>query len=173
VVVAPHNFPQRTQPFTRQDHTNMPPSDILIRRAALDEIVDLRHAILRAGLPREAAIFDGDDAATSRHYAGIDRVTGLVVACATLHLNAWQGEPAWQLRGMATNPAVRGTGIGRALLEVLEQELRGDRAAPPQLWCNARTPAIGFYQRMGWTVASDVFEIPTAGPHVRMAKRLT
>ena len=51
--------------------------------------------------------------------------------------------------------------------------LRADRSSPPQLWCNARTPAVGFYQRMGWAVVSDVFEIPTAGPHVRMTKRLS
>jgi GNAT superfamily N-acetyltransferase len=148
-------------------------SDILIRRASLGEIVDLRHAILRAGLPRDAAVFDGDNDATSRHYAAVMTATGQVVGCATVHLNTWQGEPAWQLRGMATDPAVRSTGIGRALMALLEQDLRADHWAPPQLWCNARTPAIGFYLRMGWTVISDVFEIPTAGPHVRMTKRLT
>lgn len=147
-------------------------TDILIRRASLDEIVDLRHVILRAGLAREEAIFPGDDEDTSRHYAGVDATTGRVVGCATIHLNAWLGEPAWQLRGMATDPAVRRAGIGRALLKLLEHDLRADRSSPPQLWCNARTPAIGFYQRMGWSVVSDVFEIPTAGPHVRMTKRL-
>ena len=146
---------------------------ILIRRASVDEIVDLRHAVLRAGMPREAAIFQGDADAASRHYAGVDRATQRVVACATVHLNTWQSDPAWQLRGMATDASIRGTGVGRALLEYLERDLRVDRSAPPQLWCNARTPAIGFYQRMGWAVESDVFEIPTAGPHVRMTKRLT
>jgi GNAT superfamily N-acetyltransferase len=150
----------------------MRPTGILIRRASLDEIVDLRHVILRAGLPRDEAVFDGDADPASRHYAGVDTAAGTVVGCATVHLNAWQGEPAWQLRGMATDPAVRRTGIGRGLLEFLEQDLRADRTAPPQLWCNARTPAIGFYQRMGWTVVSDIFDIPTAGPHVRMTKRL-
>ena len=152
----------------------MTQAPVLIRRGSLDEIVNLRHAILRAGLPRCAAIFPGDDDATSRHYAAVDPVTGRVVGCATLHLNDWLGEPAWQLRGMATDPAVRGAGVGKGLLRFLEQDLRADpRAASPQLWCNARTPATGFYQRMGWSIASDPFDIPTAGPHVRMVKRLT
>jgi len=150
----------------------MQESGILIRPASLDEIIDLRHAILRAGLPRSEAIFDGDDHPTSRHYAAVDPATESVVACATIHLNTWENEPAWQLRGMATDPTVRRTGVGRRLLEFLEQDLRAHPAAPPQLWCNARTPAIGFYQRMGWSVVSAVFEIPTAGPHVRMVKRL-
>jgi len=144
----------------------------LIRRASIDEIVDLRHAILRAGLPRSEAIFPGDADATSRHYAAVDPAIGRVVGCATVHLNTWLGQPAWQLRGMATDPAVRGIGVGRRLLQFLEQDLAADLAASPQLWCNARTPATGFYQRMGWSIVSDVFEIPTAGPHVRMVKRL-
>jgi GNAT superfamily N-acetyltransferase len=145
--------------------------EIIIRRAALAEIVDLRHVILRHGLPREEAIFGGDAAATSRHFAAVAKVGGAVVACATVHLNAWDGTPAWQLRGMATDPCVRKTGVGRRLLEFLERDL-ADASDVRQLWCNARVPAVGFYERMGWGVVSDVFEIPTAGPHVRMTKRL-
>jgi hypothetical protein len=45
--------------------------------------------------------------------------------------------------------------------------------APLLLWCNARVPAVPFYREMGWAVVSEPFEIPTAGPHVRMVKRLT
>ena len=36
-----------------------------------------------------------------------------------------------------------------------------------------RAPAVPFYQRAGWTVVSDVFDIPTAGPHHRMTRDLT
>ena len=35
-------------------------------------------------------------------------------------------------------------------------------------WCNARTTAIGFYEQVDWSVETDIFDIPTAGPHVRM-----
>jgi predicted GNAT family N-acyltransferase len=144
---------------------------IIIRRAALTEIVDLRHVILRNGLPREEAIFDGDDAATSRHFAAVGAAASSVVACATVHLNSWEGSPAWQLRGMATAPSVRATGVGGRLLRFLELDLT-DAPDVRQLWCNARVPAVGFYERMGWTVVSAAFEIPTAGPHVRMTKRI-
>jgi len=37
---------------------------------------------------------------------------------------------------------------------------------------NARVPAAGFYTKLGWTIASEQFEVPTAGPHYRMWKRL-
>jgi ribosomal protein S18 acetylase RimI-like enzyme len=72
---------------------------------------------------------------------------------------------------MAVSPEVRGRGVGQALLEFLESGLRAESPVR-QLWCNARTPAVGFYERQGWRVVSEVFDIPTAGPHVRMVKRL-
>ena len=142
----------------------------VIRRASIEEIIDLRHAILRHGLPRETAIFPGDDSATARHYAAV--ANNKIVGCATLHLNQWNGKPACQLRGMATSPDFRGAGTGRALVAFFEAEILSDPAAPRQLWCNARVPAAGFYQKLGWQIESDVFDIPTAGPHVKMSKLL-
>jgi GNAT superfamily N-acetyltransferase len=148
---------------------NAAPTAGRVRAAKLDEIVDLRYDVLRAGLPREAAIFDGDSAHTSRHYGAF--VDGRNIGCATLHLNHWLDEPAWQLRGMATAPDFRSAGVGRELLSFLEADLLATHPVH-LLWCNARVPAIRFYQRSGWQIVSEEFEIPTAGPHVRMVKRL-
>ena len=145
-------------------------ADITVRRADLDELVDLRHAVLRQGLPRGEAVFPGDDAPTARHYGAFRGRE--ILCCATLHASAWEGEPAWQLRGMATAPQARRTGLGRRVLELIEDDLREDAGRVLLLWCNARVPAVAFYREMGWEVVSDEFEIPTAGPHVRMVKRL-
>jgi GNAT superfamily N-acetyltransferase len=96
---------------------------------------------------------------------------GKCVGCATFHLNEWNGDVAWQLRGMATDPKFRGKGIGAKMLKVAEEKLR--RTSPVrQLWCNARTPAIEFYKKQGWAVVSEEFEVPTAGPHFKMTKFL-
>ena len=89
----------------------------------------------------------------------------------TLHPSDWKGEPAWQLRGMATAPGHQRRGLGRRVLEYLEADIRAEGAFR-LLWCNARVPAVNFYWRMGWSATSDPFDIPTAGPHVRMVKRL-
>ena len=152
----------------------MAEAEVNIRRASLEEILDLRHVVLRAGLPRESAIFPGDDVPSSRHYGAF--VAGAsqprTVGCATFHLNQWEGAPAWQLRGMATSDDFRKRGLGRAMLEVADREFLADPSAPRQLWCNARVPAMGFYQLLGWAVVSEPFEIPTAGPHVRMVRRI-
>ena len=139
-----------------------------VRPATVAEIAPLRHAILRAGLPPEEAFFAGDERADSFHYGGFHG--GQPVACATMHASTWDERPAFQLRGMATTARFRGRGLGRVLLEALERDIRAAAPTVRQLWCNARTPAIGFYERLGWRVVSAVFEIPTAGPHVRMTK---
>jgi GNAT superfamily N-acetyltransferase len=144
--------------------------EITIRRALPDEVVDLRHRVLRRGLPREAAIFSGDDAPGARHYGAFRG--GEILCCVTLHPSQWQGEPAWQLRGMATAPDHQRRGLGGRLLDWLERDVRSDGNSPRLLWCNARVPAVEFYRRMGWRVVSEQFDIPTAGPHVRMVKRI-
>ena len=139
-----------------------------IERVELNQIIDLRHEILRAGLPRQTAIFPADDDPGARHYGALDRAR--VVGCATLHPSQWEGEPAWQLRGMAVTDSHRGKGIGRQLLEFIEFDLKEQPVR--LLWCNARVPAAGFYRKFGWRIVSEAFDIPTAGPHVKMMIRL-
>lgn len=138
-----------------------------IGRVAVDCILPLRHAVLRADLPPASACFDGDSASSTIHLAALS--DGQVVACASYMVNALAGESAYQLRGMATHPAWQGQGLGRRLLDHAELLLQDD--AIRLRWCNARTAAIGFYARMGWVVVSEVFDIPTAGPHRRMIAR--
>src|SRR5204862_2072933 len=135
--------------------------------AKLSDIVDLRHAVLREGLPKDAAIFEGDEAATTLHFAAF--ADGKCVGCATFHFNSWEGKPAWQLRGMATDPAFRSCGIGTELLKLAEETVR-QKSPTRQLWCNARTPALNFYKKQGWQPLGEEFFIPTAGPHFKMTK---
>jgi GNAT superfamily N-acetyltransferase len=83
----------------------------------------------------------------------------------------WMGKPAWQLRGMATDPDFRGAGVGTRLLAHAEAAL-AKRSDFRQIWCNARSAAVGFYRKQGWTVVSDEFQIPGVGPHYKMTKTL-
>src|SRR2546423_1693551 len=135
---------------------------IVLRSATWEEIVDLRHAVLRQGLAREAAIFEGDDSPSSRHCGAFDGA--LAVGCATMHASRWEDEPAWQLRGMATVAELRGMGLGRTMLEGLEASILADAqegaSLPLLLWCNAPAPAIGFYKNLGWRAGAEQFPIP-------------
>jgi GNAT superfamily N-acetyltransferase len=149
---------------------------IEIRRVGVENILDLRHRILRAGLPPESARFEGDEAETTLHLAAftVEPAGGAgraAVGCLSLMLNCFHAEPAWQLRGMAVEEAHQGRGLGRELLAHAEAAAASQGQAG-LLWCNARLPAAGFYQKHGWAIVSEVFEIPTAGPHVKMSKRL-
>jgi GNAT superfamily N-acetyltransferase len=145
---------------------------ILIQRVSVERLLDLRHRVLRAGLPPDTARFDGDLELTTVHLGAIDRTSGDLLGCCTLVRRAWADtdEPAWQLRGMAIEPPVQRTGVGSRLLEVADDVARWSTHAP-LLWCNAREPAVPFYERHGWTRVGTRFDIPTAGPHFRMTKR--
>jgi GNAT superfamily N-acetyltransferase len=143
---------------------------VRLRRAGIDEIVKLRHAELRTGLPFETASFDGDHDASTWHFGaflvaeGAAGHAGAAVGCASFMVRAHEGRPAYQLRGMATRADLARHGIGGALLHLAVAELR-ERDDATLFWCNARVPAVPFYARMGWRVVSEVFDVPTAGPH--------
>jgi len=135
-----------------------------VRRAPLEAIVDLRHRILRAGLPRETAIFPGEDLPDKLHFAAY--MQGMVIGCATLHPAVFELQPAFQLRGMAVDPAYQRLGVGRELIAAAEA--CAQQVEISVLWANCRTPAVPFYEKMGWKIISDEFMVETAGPHFKM-----
>lgn len=147
---------------------------INIRLATADQIIDLRHRVLRTGLPRTSAMFSNDALQDSFHVAAFDGA--LAVCCATFHPGQWDSEPAWQLRGMATDAQHRSRGLGRRVLGFAEDAVQsrpmGSGGIVRLLWANARLGAIGFYQSQGWAIVSPVFEVPTAGPHHKIVKRV-
>jgi Acetyltransferase (GNAT) family len=137
----------------------------VVRLARLDEILALRHAELRSGLPPDTARFDGDDEPATVHVGAFDGDVN--VGCASFMRRPHAGAPACQLRGMATRADRCGCGIGAA---VLRFGVAAVCAETSRLWCNARLTAVPFYEGQGWTIASDVFDIPTAGPHRVMTR---
>lgn len=137
---------------------------VVIRRASVDEIMPLRHAVLRPGYPVDASSYAEDDVAI--HMSGWD--DGVLVACATVFADPWPGPPpeprAWRLRGMAVDPGRQGTGVGAAVLAAAVEAARQDGA--PLMWANARSAALGFYRRYGWQVAGEEFLASDTGlPH--------
>jgi GNAT superfamily N-acetyltransferase len=74
-----------------------------------------------------------------------------------------------RLRQMAVLNDLQGKGIGRALMTFAENIAR-DRGYK-KLSMHARKNAIGFYEKMGYNVASDEFTEVTL-PHFVMEKKL-
>jgi GNAT superfamily N-acetyltransferase len=145
---------------------------VTVRRANAQELIDLRHRVLRAMLAREAAMFPGDDDASSYHFGAFDGSTNAALCCATFHFSIWEDQPAYQLRGMATDPAWAGKGLGRAVMQLAVETITAQTPIR-QFWCNGRVVAIPFYQKLGWRIASERFDVPYAGPHHRLVYKIT
>ena len=143
-------------------------SALVVRRARVDEIFPLRHAVLRPGKPVTYSVYGEDEGAV--HVGAWD--DGELVGCATVFPDPWAGpgppaaEPAaWRLRGMAVDPSRQGGGIGGLVLADAVSAAR--EAGAPLLWANARTAALRFYARHGWVVAGAEFVTADTGlPHV-------
>jgi predicted GNAT family N-acyltransferase len=132
----------------------------VIELVTRDEIVMVRHEVLRPGLPVETALYPEDDIPGAFHLAA--RGAGdRVIACATFFPEDLGGRPAWRLRGMATLETHRGTGVGGRVLEAGIDEVV--RRGGTLVWCNGRSAAGDFYRRHGFTEVSDEF---MAGPHL-------
>jgi len=141
--------------------------DPLIREITTDEVRALRHSVLRPNLAYDTTLYPGDDEAV--HLGAFDDA-GRLVGIASIYREDRAGGPAggWRLRGMATDPAVRGAGYGAAVLDACIDHTAG--AGASELWCNARLPAVGFYRRAGFEAGSDEFEVEGMGPHVVMTR---
>lgn len=128
----------------------------------------LRRAVLRPDADPDAPM-PGDALKDALHLAALDGDT--VIATCLVAPVPYPGRPetaaTWQLRAMATDPAWRGRGAGRALLAAVDEQLRTRGAA--LVWCNARATAVGFYERHGFVAEGPPF-VPDEPPieHRRM-----
>lgn len=164
-AVAPsHGWPTWLWPLVRTwRRARRPP---MVQQVGANDVVDLRHRVLRAGRPRSSAVWDGDDDPETRHWAVF--WAGEIVGIASVLPRTEPTHPTyrWQLRGMAIDPSARGKGLGGLLLQRVERDV-GE-----PLWCNARESARGFYERHGWKAPEEPFDIPRIGPHYRMFTQL-
>ena len=136
-----------------------------IRRCSVGEIINLRHRVLRAGRPIESANLTDDHAESTIHYALFE--DGKAVSCLSLMHSQLDSEIAWQLRGMAADVGLQGKGLGGKLLKYAMDDARA-LGFSNVMWCNARITAVGFYEKYGWKVCSEEFDVPLVGPHFKM-----
>jgi GNAT superfamily N-acetyltransferase len=111
----------------------------------------------------------GDDDPDTAHFCALDS-SDRVVGTGSVRPEAppWEpaSGPAWRLRGMATEPDVRGSGIGTAVLTAVIDHVAG--LGGGLLWCHARTPAVEFYRRAGLVTRGEAWLDPAIGPHIVM-----
>ncbi|HVL92691.1 MAG TPA: GNAT family N-acetyltransferase [Acidimicrobiales bacterium] len=146
---------------------------IKVERVPAEVTFPLRQRVLRPHQRVEDMALPGDDDPHSGHFAAIDG-DGRVVGTATVRRERppWEDGTvdAWRLRGMATEEGWRGRGVGGAALAAVLTHVAAHGGG--LLWCNARLPAVPFYERAGFSVQGAPFDEPGIGPHVVMARRV-
>lgn len=151
--------------------------NIEIRSISAIETYPVRHPVLRAGRPIEDCHFKGDELPTTLHVGAFIDEKIAAVATFLLHkdttvieLQHHENEKCYQLRGMAVLEEMQGKQLGKKLLENGEHLLKKNNGTA--LWFNARINAVPFYEKQGYKVISEAFEIVPIGIHYKMYKSL-
>ncbi|WP_343531532.1 GNAT family N-acetyltransferase [Pedobacter sp.] len=143
----------------------------MIKFVPLEMVLPLRSKMLRDGADLDACVFPTDSIEGIFHLAYYvnDKEIASVATFFPQQMDGKQ-EPAYQLRGMATDSRFFGKGYGAALLKYAVSYIKNAKAE--YIWCNARTSAVDFYKKQGFQVVSDEFEIAGVGPHYVMILNL-
>lgn len=144
-----------------------------VERVPAEVTHPLRQQVLRPHQTVNELCQPGDDDPLVASFAAHDD-RGAVVGTAIVRPEPcpWLPERVggWRLRGMATAEGLRGQGIGAAVLAAALEHAAAHGAT--LVWCHARTPAVAFYRRAGFTTHGDVWDDPQIGPHIRMWRPL-
>jgi len=142
-----------------------------VRRVPAEITLPLRQRVLRPHETLDQLRLAGDDDPDTGHFAAVE-ATGEVVGTASVRREAPPWAPAdtgaWRLRGMATAESRRGGGIGTVVLRAVVDHVADHGGGT--LWCNARLPALTFYQRAGFETRGDAWDEPPIGPHIAMQR---
>lgn len=129
------------------------------------EVEALRYEVLHAPFGVPPSEEPDEEDTVSEHIVALAE-DGRVVGCG----RSIERGSEIQLRQIAVASDRQMSGIGRALMQALiDRSLERGATA---IWLNARLPAVGFYERLGFGVTGEVFLTGKAGlPHRRMEYR--
>jgi len=145
--------------------------DIEINTVRLEDVIEMRHLILRSGQPRSSCYYPEDAYKNTLHFAASDsdEIIGIASVYKESHPD-FSLKQSWRIRGMAVLENYQGHQIGTQLLQACINHAiknKGD-----VIWCNARVNVIKFYKQSGFKIIGDEFELPNIGPHFLLAKNL-
>ena len=146
--------------------------EIEIKAVDVNLIKGLRYKVLWPHLEgEEQCEIAPDREATTFHLAAFhgDRVVGTSTFIIDINPK-FEEKNQYRLRAMATDPEVRGLGVGAKIIRAAEEELR--KKGIKLLWCDARLIATGFYEKLNFKIKGQVYQVPKIGPHKLMFKDL-
>lgn len=143
----------------------------VVEQARLEEVIEIRHIILRAGQPRSSCYYPEDSYKHTIHFMA--KYKEEIIGCASLYKEKhpdFSLKQSWRIRGMAVLENYQGQAIGTHLLETCINHAIKNKGEV--IWCNARINAVKFYKQSGFKIIGDEFELPNIGPHFLLAKNL-
>lgn len=143
----------------------------MVKIIQLIDLLPIRNEVLRDGklTPNECR-FPTDEVEGVFHLGYFaDDILSSITSLSPQNYNGQAGN-GYQLRGMATLAQHRGKGFGGELIDYAVNHLHDKQA--DYIWCNARKVAVKFYQRSGFEIISNEFEIKGIGPHYVMRRKL-
>ncbi|MEO6174156.1 MAG: GNAT family N-acetyltransferase [Flavobacterium circumlabens] len=143
----------------------------IIQEIQSKETYIVRHPVLRKGKPLESCLFEGDDLETTHHFGLFldSELIGIISLYSKINTTFAQKNQA-QIRGMAVLEQHQKKGIGEALVKHCENYCLQKNT--DLIWFNARTAAVGFYQKMNYKTVGEAFDIKDVGEHYLMFKKL-
>ena len=125
----------------------------------------LRYRILRApwGEPEGSEVDDIENQCLHIMATNNNKVVGV----GRLQFNSTDEA---QIRYMAVEPVYEGNGIGRTIVNALEQEAINKKVSTVML--DAREPAVGFYQKLGYNIKKKSYVLFNEIQHYRMTKEI-
>ena len=131
----------------------------------INQIIELRYGILRKpwNQPIETAS-DNLEATSINAYIEND---GKIIACGRLQNN---GNGIGQIRYMAVSINYQGKGLGKLILQKLEEEATSIQIKVIEL--HARDNALHFYQSQGYTIKEKSYKLWDIIQHYSMIKTI-
>jgi predicted GNAT family N-acyltransferase len=141
---------------------------MILKELPTAEIRKLRHEVL---WPHKNSytdcVIEPDMINTTFHMGAIEN--GTVVGTSTFLVqknDEFKNISQYRLRAMATSPKVRGKQVGRQIIEASIEKLKHMKI--DLLWCDARLEATGFYEKLGFKMKGQIYDVPDIGPHKLM-----
>ena len=136
-----------------------------VRIISAQETRPLRHLVLWPHIEKtEDCVIDIDNREDAIHIGAFEN-DQLISVCSLFELSSQRINQAkqYRLRAMATHPNFRGMNAGKRVVQ-FALELTRNKGFDV-LWCDARQVALGFYEKMGFTLIDEWYEVPKIGLH--------
>ncbi len=140
----------------------------IIEIESAEILYPIRHKVLWGHKEIENCGLAVDKIKTTFHIGAV-MATDKIVGTSTFIKESnqeFKAKHQYRLRAMATDPDIRNQGIGKKIILKAMASLKEKQIE--LLWCDARVIACDFYEKLGFKIKGEIYEVPEIGPHKLM-----